>query len=234
VNADAAGRPDSADGRGVVFDLDGVLVESEHLWEESWVAYARDHDYAWTQEDTRTCQGMSVQEWGEYLAARAGVSTDAAADGVVDLVASRYESGEVELMDGAYDMVVHVAKTVPVALASSAPRRIIETVMNTMGMGPYFSATVSSAEVPRGKPSPDVYTEAIRRLGVDAIGSFAVEDSSNGIRAASRAGLTVVAVPAPRYALAPDAAELAVSVQHNLIGVRDELSRLLAAQPLSG
>ena len=230
MNADRHAKAD--DGPGVVFDLDGVLVESEHLWEESWIAYAADHDYTWTQEDTRTCQGMSVPEWGAYVAARTGVNQQQASDGVVDLVAGRYESGEVTLLPGAHDMVADIAEQVPLALASSAPRRIIETVMDTMGLGPYFSATVSSAEVPRGKPSPDVYTEAVRRLGVDPSRSFAVEDSSNGIRAASGAGLTVVAMPADQYPLAPDAAELAVSVQHTVSDVRAELTRLLAAQRL--
>ena len=220
------------DGRGVVFDLDGVLVESEHLWEESWISYAAGHAYDWTQEDTHTCQGMSVQEWGDYLGARTEVSTEQAATGVVDLVAGRYESGEVTLMDGAYDMVIDIADKVPLALASSAPRRIIETVMQTMGLGPYFSAAVSSAEVPRGKPSPDVYVEAVRRLGIEPGRSFAVEDSSNGVRAASGAGLTVVAVPTPRYPLASDAVGLAVSVQHTLGGVRVELARLLATEKL--
>lgn len=230
MNADQHAKAD--DGPGVVFDLDGVLVESEHLWEESWIAYAADHDYTWTQEDTRTCQGMSVPEWGAYVAARTGMSPEQASNGVVDLVAGRYESGEVTLMPGAHDMVAGIAGQVPLALASSAPRRIIETVMDTMGLGPYFSATVSSAEVPRGKPSPDVYTEAVRRLGVEPRRSFAVEDSSNGIRAAAGAGLTVVAIPADQYPLAPEAARLAVSVQHTLGGVRAELNRLLAAQRL--
>ena len=106
-------------------------------------------------------------------------------------------TGEVCLVAGAQDLVRAVAARVPVALASSAPRRIIDTVMEAMGLGPWFGATVSSSEVAAGKPSPDVYLEAIRRLGIDAAGSFAVEDSSNGIRAAAAAGLTVLAVPHP-------------------------------------
>ena len=120
--------------------------------------------------------------------------------------------GQVSLVEGAEDLVRTVAARVPLALASSAPRRIIDTVMGAMGLGPWFGATVSSSEVAAGKPSPDVYLEAIRRLGIRAAGSLAVEDSSNGIRAAAAAGLTVLAIPNPAYPVAPDAAAAADSI----------------------
>lgn len=218
--------------RGVVFDLDGVLVLSEHLWEEAWVDYAGRFDVAWSLADTRGCQGLSVPEWAGYLAARTSGDPDDAAEAVIGYVAGAYDSGRVSLIGGAAEMVAAVADRVPIALASSAPRRIIDTVMHTMGIGPAFSATVSSAEVARGKPSPDVYLEAIRRLGVAAAASLAVEDSSNGIRAAAAAGLTVIGVAHEQYPIAPDAIRLTHSVQHSLPDVHAELLRLLdAAQP---
>ena len=212
---------------GVVFDLDGVLVQSEHLWEEAWLAYAAAADYAWTAHDTRNCQGMSVQEWGTYLADRTGHDAPAAIDAVVGHVARAYDTGEVGLVAGADDLVRAVAARVPIALASSAPRRIIDTVMGAMGLGSWFGATVSSSEVAAGKPSPDVYLEAIRRLGIQATGSLAVEDSSNGIRSAAAAGLTVLAVPNPAYPVAPDAAAAADSVHDSLSGVGRRLLFLL-------
>lgn len=235
MSADPAGRPDipgSAGSRthgavGVVFDLDGVLVDSEHLWEQGWVRNADDHGYAWTDADTAACQGSSVPEWGAYLGERTGQSgPDAAAD-VVGGVVAAYRAGRVALLPGARALVEAVAARVPVALASSAPRAVIEVVMDTMGLRPFFRATVSSAEVARGKPSPDVYAEAVRRLGIDAASSYAVEDSGNGVRAAAAAGLAVLAVPTDRYPLDADAAGRALTVERDRDGVRDALFFLL-------
>lgn len=214
---------------GVVFDLDGVLVDSEHLWEQSWTEFAAAAAYAWTAADTAACQGMSTPEWSTYVAERTRRPAGACADGVVDRVAGHYRAGHVELLAGAREMVAEVAARVPVGLASSAPRRIIDTVLDTMGLRAAFTVTVSSEEVPRGKPSPDVYAAAARRLDLDPARSFAVDDTSNGVRSAAAAGLGVIAVPGPRYALADDAAALALSVQVGLAGARAELGRRLDA-----
>lgn len=216
---------------GVVFDLDGVLVMSEHLWEDAWQFYAAQHGYPWTVEDTRQCQGMSVAEWSRYLAARSSGKAEHAARRVIARIITSYRADRVTLVPGAEALVAAVASRVPVALASSAPREIIDTVMGAMGLGDYFSATVSSGEVARGKPSPDVYREAVLRLGVDAASSIAVEDSSNGVRAAAAAGLRVIAVPSREYPLAQDAKALAASVQGSLAGVGDEISRMLDRYP---
>ncbi|GAA0967511.1 HAD family phosphatase [Acrocarpospora macrocephala] len=215
----------------MIFDLDGVLVMSEFLWEEGWTRFAADHGYPWTPEDTRGCQGMSVQEWGAYLGGRAGADPRAASDAVVAFVAGAYDSGRVSLLPGAEKMVAEVARRAPVALASSAPRAIIDTVMGTMGLGRHFRVTVSSAEVRAGKPAPDVYAEAAHRLGIDPKASFAVEDSSNGVRSAAAAGLRVLAIEHARYPLAEDAAAMAVAVCHSLDQVLDHLTALLEVDP---
>lgn len=215
--------------RGVVFDLDGVLVMSEHLWEEGWTAYAAQHGYSWTDSDTRRCQGMSVPEWSAYLGRHAAADPRDAADTVIGHVAAAYGSGRVALLDGARQLVAAIAATVPIALASSAPRTIIDTVMGTMGLGDYFTATVSSAEVGAGKPAPDVYAEAASRLGIDPTVSFAVEDSSNGVRSAAAAGFSVLAIQHDRYPLATDAAALAISIHDSLAQVHDQLVNHLGA-----
>lgn len=221
--------PDTAGVVGVVFDLDGVLLDSEHLWEQSWAEFAAAAAYAWTAADTAACQGMSTPEWSGYLADRTHRRAEDCAGGVVDRMAAHYRGGHVELLPGARSMVTETAARVPVAMASSAPRRIIDTVLDTMGLRAAFAATVSSEEVPRGKPSPDVYAAAAGHLGLDPARSFAVDDTSNGVRSAAAAGLRVIAVPGTRYALAADAAALALSVQVGLAGVRDELRRHLDA-----
>lgn len=212
---------------GVIFDLDGVLVMSEHLWEEAWDAYARLHRSTWLPEDTRRCQGMSVPEWSAYLGERTSRDPADAAEVVIDRVTEAYDSGRVGLADGAADLLAEIAAHVPVGLASSAPRRVIDTALRTTGIGRHFEATVSSAEVARGKPSPDVYLEALRRVRVDARASVAVEDSSNGVRAAAAAGLRVIAVPGDDYPLAADAAAQASAVERSLAGVRRRLAELL-------
>jgi HAD superfamily hydrolase (TIGR01509 family) len=211
--------------RGVVFDLDGVLVRSEHLWEQGWEAYAARRATTWTPQDTRACQGMSVPEWGRYLADRTGGDPADATVSVIRSVIAAYEAGEVSLVPGALELVATAATRGPVALATSAPREVIEVVMDRLGLGGSFAAAVSSAEVRAGKPDPGVYLEAMRRAGIT--GGVAVEDSSNGVRAAAGAGLAVLAVPDPAYPLAPDAVALADSVHASLAEVRERMMELL-------
>jgi HAD superfamily hydrolase (TIGR01509 family) len=197
---------------GVVFDLDGVLVESEHLWEENWTRHAAANDYTWLTSDTATVQGMSVPEWSGYMAERLGRGQpEEIAEAVIDGMIGALHGGRIELLPGASEMVAVAADRVPIAVASSAPRRLIAAVLEATGLAPRFSAFVSSEEVPRGKPSPDVYLEAARQIGVRAA-CAAVEDSSNGIRAAAAAGMTVIAIPNPVYPPRPDALALCAKI----------------------
>ncbi|MGW9309825.1 HAD family hydrolase [Saccharomonospora azurea] len=214
----------------VVFDMDGVLVDSEHLWEENWVAYAARYDVEWTAEDTSTVQGMSAPEWAAYLAERSGSpeSPEQVERAVVDGMIGAIADGRAPLLPGADAMVTDVSARVPIALASSAPRTVIDAVLATYGLTEEFTATVSSAEVPRGKPSPDVYLEAASRLGRKGEECLGVEDSSNGIRAAAAAGLTVVALPNKTYPPKPDALELAGAVADSNDAVRRILLDRLA------
>ncbi|GLY66421.1 HAD family hydrolase [Amycolatopsis taiwanensis] len=218
----------------VVFDLDGVLVESEHLWEENWVAYAAKHGVEWTAEDTSTVQGMSAPEWATYLARRSGTpeTPEQVERAVVDGMIASIEAGEAPLLPGADAMVRDVSARVPVALASSAARRVIDAVLETHDLTREFTATVSSAEVPRGKPNPDVYAEAAARLGFRGEDCLGVEDSSNGIRAAAAAGLTVIALPNPTYPPKPDALELAAEIAENNDDVRKKLLGYLSGSAL--
>ena len=124
--------------RCVVFDLEWVLVMSEHLWEQGWESVSAEHGYAWLSEDTRTCQGKSVPEWARYVSQRTGMDEQAAAHGVIGAVAAAYDRGQVPLIDGALELVQAAAARVPVALASSAPRTIIDRVMMTTPVGEYL------------------------------------------------------------------------------------------------
>jgi HAD superfamily hydrolase (TIGR01509 family) len=226
--------PPAAPFAGVAFDLDGVLVESEHLWEENWAAFAAGRGRPWLPEHTARLQGMSVPEWAAALAAHTDdADAVAVAETVIDGMIAALQAGRIELLPGSEEMVRAAAARVPVAVASSAPRRLIEAVLAAHGLRDRFGAVVSSEEVPRGKPSPDVYEEAARRLGVDPRRCLAVEDSSNGIRAAAAAGMTVVGLPNPTYPPKPDAIALCAKIAASTDEVRRELEARLPAPATS-
>ncbi|MFF0769715.1 HAD family hydrolase [Nonomuraea wenchangensis] len=206
-----------------MFDLDGVLVDSEPVWEEVRRAFVAEHGGTWQPDTQSRLMGMSTGEWAAYLH-ELGVrlSPDEIARGVVDQMAARYRD-EVPLMPGAVETVRRLAAGRVLGLASSSPRRLIDVVLDAAGLTDCFAATVSTEEVERGKPAPDGYLEAARRMGVDPGGCVAVEDSSNGLRSAHAAGMRVIAVPHPRYPPAPDALALAWRVLPDLAALTPDL-----------
>jgi HAD superfamily hydrolase (TIGR01509 family) len=196
--------------RAVVFDLDGVLLHSEEVWDEVREDYVRERGGRYDAEVQRARMGMSSPEWSRYLHETAGVADEPEAinDEVVRRMLESYRR-RLPLVDGAAEAVRRLAARYPLALASSSNREIIDTVLDGAGISDLFRATVSSEEVARGKPAPDVYLEAARRLGVDARWCGAVEDSHGGIRSAKAAGMFVVAIPNPSYPPDDDALALA-------------------------
>ena len=215
----------------VVFDLDGVLIDSEHLWEEAWTAYCTAAGYRWTAADTAAAQGMSTLEWSAYIARV--VDRPDQAPAIVDycvtvLLRRIVADGEGAPLPGARELVTEVSRLVPVALASSAARRVIDAVLVHHGLADLFAATVSSEEVAQGKPSPDVYLEAARRLGLQPGRCVAVEDSTNGILAAVAAGLAVVAIPNTQYPPGREATAAADHVAADPAGALAYLTSLIA------
>lgn len=186
--------------RAVVFDLDGVLLSSEELWDEARREVTAEHGGRWQTGATSAMQGMSSLEWSAYLRDELGVdlSTDRIVELVTDRLFDHYRYG-LPFLPGASDAVRRMAGRWPLALASSSNRTVIDKVLSLSALEDCFSVTVSSEEVPRGKPEPDVYLEAARRLGRPAPDCAAIEDSANGIRSAVVAGLHVVAVPNRDY-----------------------------------
>jgi HAD superfamily hydrolase (TIGR01509 family) len=184
----------------VVFDLDGVIVDSEQVWDEVREAYTRERGGTYTEQATRDMMGMSSLEWSRYMAETLGVpGTPAEINAaVVERMLERYGS-EPPVIPGAVDAVRRIAERWPLAIASSSNPELIGVVVRVTGLGDVFRVAVSSQEVPRGKPAPDVYLEAARRLGVEATRCAAVEDSHNGIRSAKAAGMHVIAVPNPHF-----------------------------------
>jgi HAD superfamily hydrolase (TIGR01509 family) len=193
----------------VVFDLDGVLVDSEHVWDEVREGLARERGGRWSERAQADMMGMSSTEWSRYMHEIVGLveSPEEINDEVVRRMLERYAK-ELPLIDGAVEAVARLAGHVRLAVASSSNRPLIDAVLESAGLAS-FEVSVSSEEVARGKPSPDVFLEAARRLGVAATACAAVEDSGNGIRAAHAAGMRVVAIPNRRYPPAADALALA-------------------------
>ena len=208
----------------VVFDLDGVLLDSEQRWNEAKEALVREAGGSWRDEAPHVMMGMSSPEWSRYLAEDLGVplSRDEINREVVRRMEDGYRAG-LPLLPGAGETVRALAARWPLGLASSSNRELIDLFLELSGFGDAFHVTVSSEEVARGKPSPDVYLEAAARLGADPARCVAIEDSSNGIRAGHAAGMTVIAVPNPHYPPAEDALALAAATVDGVAEIGPEL-----------
>jgi HAD superfamily hydrolase (TIGR01509 family) len=194
----------------VVFDLDGVVIDSEELWDEVREGLARERGGRWSAQAQADMMGMSSTEWSLYLHEVVGLPEppEEINREVVDRMIARY-SRRLPLIDGAVEAVEQLAPHWPLGVASSSNRELIDRVLEVSGLAPYFEVTVSSEEVAHGKPAPDVYVEAARRLGVDSSRSVAIEDSAGGIRSAHAAGMHVVAIP--NRAFPPPAEVLALA-----------------------
>jgi HAD superfamily hydrolase (TIGR01509 family) len=192
----------------VVFDLDGVLIDSEPVWEEVRRQVVAEHDGLWRPEAQSRLMGMSTSEWASYLSTDLGVGLppEQVARLVIDRMADRYHD-HLPLMPGAVEAVRRMAGRWPLGLGSSAPASLIATVLDTAGLRDYFAVVKSTEQLTRGKPAPDIYLEVTSELGVRPSESAAVEDSTNGLKSATAAGLALIAVPHPRYP--PDPAALA-------------------------
>jgi HAD superfamily hydrolase (TIGR01509 family) len=205
----------------VIFDLDGVLVDSEQLWDDARRELVRERGGTWRPDATRAMMGMSSLEWSRYMhdELRVDMAPAEISAGVVERLEPLYRE-RLPLYPGAVETVAAVAERHRLGLASSANREIIDLVLELARLRRFFEATVSSEEVPRGKPAPDVYLEAARRLGVSPERCAAVEDSANGIRSAAAAGMRVVAIPNREFPPDDEALGLTAAVLGSLVELR--------------
>ena len=180
----------------VVFDLDGVLLDSEEIWDRAREELARERGGRWHDRAQRDMMGMSSTEWSRYMADVIGLPEppEEINREVVRRLTELYRE-ELPAIPGAREAVERLAARWPLGRASSSNRELIDLALELLGVEHLFTATVSSEEVARGKPAPDVYLEAARRLGVDPTRAAAVEDSHNGILSANAAGMRVIAIP---------------------------------------
>ena len=180
----------------VVFDLDGVIVDSEQVWVEVREQYVRGLGLAYPAEATRAMMGMSSPEWSGYLSQALGVPGSPAEinDAIVERMLVRYGT-EPPLIPGAVEAVRRLAKRWPIGIASSSNPSLIEAVVHAAGIDDVVQVALSSEDVGRGKPAPDVYLETVRRLAAAPERCAAIEDSEPGLRSAKTAGLRVIAIP---------------------------------------
>jgi HAD superfamily hydrolase (TIGR01509 family) len=207
--------------QAVIFDLDGLLLDSESAWDGGRKALVAEHGLEWPDGATEAMLGMSSPEWSAYVRDELGVPLEPQqiSDRVVAQVLDRYEE-RLPLLPGAEEAVARIAGRWPLALASSSNKPVIDRVMKTAGWDRVFKAWVSSEEVARGKPAPDVFLEAARRIRIDPHDAAGVEDSHNGILAAKAAGLRVIAIPNHEFPPGEEALREADAV----LGSLDELT----------
>jgi HAD superfamily hydrolase (TIGR01509 family) len=211
----------------VIFDLDGVIVDSEQVWDEVRLAYTEETGGRYGPTATRDMMGMSSLEWSRYMADQLGVpgTPEEINAAVVRRMLARY-GAEPPLIPGAAEVVREVAERLPVAIASSSNPELIEVVIDAAGLGGLVRHAVSSQEVAHGKPAPDVYLEAAHRLGFEPASCAAVEDSHNGILSAKAAGMFVFAVPNPHF---PPGADVLADADVVLNSIRELPARLVGS-----
>ncbi len=200
-----------------MFDLDGVLVDSEGLWDEVRRGIAEGAGRAWPAGASAALQGVGTADWSNYLIREVGIpgTAESIANDVIDALARRYAE-YLPLLPGALEAVDRLARKWPLGLASGSPRLLIDTVLRSSPLRASFRVAVASDEVAANKPAPDVYLEVVRRLGADPAQTVAIEDSANGMRSAHAAGLRLVVVPQPAFPQPNDALALADVVLDNL------------------
>ncbi len=208
----------------VIFDLDGVILDSEQVWHTVRRDFALAHGGHWDEHDQRAVMGANSMRWAAYMREQSGVelSDHEIYDAVISALRDRY-ARDLPLVPGAKEAILGLAAEYRLGVASSSPRRLIEDVLELAGVRPYFEGVISADEVSRGKPAPDVYVEACACLGASPQRSAAVEDSENGIRAAAAAGLAVVAVPNADFPPSVEATESADVVLDSIAELTSEI-----------
>ena len=194
----------------VVFDMEGVLMDSEPYWKVAREGFAQAIHKPWSMDDQRACMGRNTVEWAQVMKDRIAQdwSLDDIIDDVIGRVLAQYDD-RLPLRDGAIGAVERMAARYKVALASGSPTAVIDHAMDGSGLGKLLKIRVYGDTIPNGKPAPDIYLEALRLLAVQPENSAGVEDSSAGIRALHNAGMKVIAAPSEGFDLPSDVLALA-------------------------
>ena len=196
--------------RAVIFDMDGVIVDSEPVWNRARIELVGAHGRTWNEELQRACMGRSTEEWAKIMCERVPLRMTApeVMAEMRERMLSAYRA-HLPVLPGAVEAVHRMAGSFAVAMASGSMTALIEHVLRATGLDRAIRVVVYGDTIPRGKPAPDIYLEAARRLGLTPGACAGVEDSANGLRALRAAGMRAVAVPSPGYPLSAEALALA-------------------------
>jgi HAD superfamily hydrolase (TIGR01509 family) len=212
----------------VIFDMDGLLVDSEPAWFRARVQLLEQHGKTWTETDQLAMAGVHTDVWVDalYQKLEGRLSREQVFDDILDRMAGYYERGDVPIMPGADEALAACADRYRVGLASGSPLRLIEACLQGSGWRGSFETLISSDELEHGKPAPDIYLELMGRMGLDSKATAVVEDSGAGIKSGKAAGATVVAVPNPSTDPGRDVLDLAdrcIASLRELVGALDGL-----------
>lgn len=208
----------------IIFDMDGLLVDSEPTWDEARIAMANRVGKEWNRQDKINVTGVSTDEWGQYLIDRLELTAtlEEVQTEILDQMVSMYEQ-KIPFMPGAVEAVHRAAAKCPTALASGSPPRLIDIVTQSPELRGYFEVILSADEVGVGKPDPTVYLETAKRLGVAPEKCLCIEDSPMGVLSGSRANMLVVNIPDPYLPLTSEQAKHADLVLESLDDLTDEV-----------
>lgn len=195
----------------IVFDMDGVIVDTEEIWNEVRHDFAVNHGGTWKRElDQPKVMGANSQQWAVSLRENNGVDlpVEEILRGIIDGLKERF-GRELPVIEGAPEAIARLGRRYRLGVASSSPLEFVEYALEMAGVRERFAVVLSSDEVESGKPLPYVYLEACRRLDTAPNRAVAVEDSANGIKAAHAAGMAVIAIPNPGFPPSPESLALA-------------------------
>lgn len=197
--------------QAVVFDMDGVLIDSEVIWRRVREVYAAEVGRRWTQDDQESMMGCSTPDWSERMRERLGLNDFSAAELALEIKRRVLAAFELDLQvrPGAAQALATLGRSWPLALASGSPRELVECAMARTGFGPCFRSILCGDDVAQGKPHPEIYLRSLERLGAAPSSSVGIEDSGNGLRALRAAGMWAIAAPCPEFPLPPEIRALA-------------------------
>lgn len=200
--------------QAVVFDMDGILVDSEVLWRLAREEFAADHGMTWSAEDQESTMGCNTAMWSRImvqrlqLRERLGMDEAAIATEIKRRLLAKYQAHLPE-REGAIAAVRLAATKYKVALASGSPNELARYILGVTGLDQVFLAATYGDDVAHGKPAPDIYLDVLKKIGVAPEHAVGVEDSGNGIRSLRAAGMGIIAAPGPEFPLSEEVLAMA-------------------------
>lgn len=204
--------------KAVIFDMDGLLIDSEPVWFRAKEDLLKEINYKWTWEDQKNSMGVSTETWVNYVYnfADQKFTKEEVLHGITDRMKTYYKNGEIDLMPGANEALQFAKNNFKVGLASGSYKDLLYGAVKSNNWESIFEEILSSDDIERGKPQPDIYLEVMKRLGVLPEECIVLEDSRDGIKAGVAAGAKVITVPSKDVPVPPEVLDSAYAVIDSL------------------